>query len=90
MIRWSYVLPRLGVLIVLLLVVQFTVPVLLKWTMIQAVEMTTGMAVEVDRTWASVLRGRVQVDDVQIASSPASERNALKGTMTSNGNERIK
>ena len=78
MIRWSYLLPRVAVVVAIWLAVQFGLPVVLRWTLIQSLQGATGAWVNIDKTWASLARGRMQVNDVQVARSKDGAENLVE------------
>ena len=78
MIRWSYLLSRLAILVVLLVVCHYGMPLAIRWGMIRGWHAATGTAVDVDRVWASVVRGKLRVDGAQFARSYSSRTNFLE------------
>ena len=78
MIRWSYVLPRVLVLLVLLTAAHYGIPLVLRWGMIHAIETATRGQADVQQAWGSLVRGEVRVRGVQIARSASSDRNLFE------------
>ncbi len=78
MIRWSYLLPRVVVLLVLLAAAHFGIPLVLRWGMIHAIETATRRQADVQQAWGSLVRGEVRIRGVQIARSASSDRNLFQ------------
>ncbi len=78
MIRWSYLLPRVLLLLTLLTAAHYAIPLVLRWGMIRAIETATGTQADVRQAWASLARGEVRIGDLQIARSELSDRNLFQ------------
>ncbi len=78
MIRWSYVLPRLALLLVVLVVAHFGLPPLLRWTLVRSLESTTGTEVDVAGVWTSFTRGEIRIGELRVAHDASSTRNVLQ------------
>ena len=77
MIRWSYVAPRVLVLLLVVLLLQYAAMPLLRWCVLTAVESTTGVAVEVEQFDSSVLACRLSATGIGLASSRQADRHLL-------------
>lgn len=78
MIRWSYVLPRLAVVMIMLAIAHYGIPPLLRWTLVQSLESTVGGEVSVGQAWTSLVRGELRISDLQWARASASTTNKLE------------
>ncbi len=78
MIRWSYVIPRAAVILLLLALAHYGVPWLLRWSVVRTVETVTGTQTEVRQAWASLVRGEVRLQGVEVARAPRAKRNTFQ------------
>lgn len=67
MIRWSYLVPRLIILGLLLLVFWISADPLLKFAIVNTTESVTGSKVEVGRVKSSLLKGKVYLEELAIS-----------------------
>ncbi len=67
MIRWSYLVPRLIILGLVLLVVWISADPLLRYAVVNATESVTGSKVEVGRVKSSLFKGKVFLEELAIS-----------------------
>ena len=77
-LRFSYIVPRLVLLVVLLLLTEVGSGYLLQWGMVSTGEATVGAKVEVESVKSSLLDTRVLVKNVAIANPQSPMRNLVE------------
>ncbi len=78
MIRWSYVLPRLLALVLVLLAAHYGLPPLLRWGLERALGSVTRTDVQLAQVWSSPARGEVRLGRLQMARHHADTTNILE------------
>jgi uncharacterized protein (TIGR03545 family) len=66
-IRWSYVVPRLGGVVLFLFLISLGASPAAKWILVRAGQAATGAAVDVGDLKLSLLRGQLRIDSTQFA-----------------------
>jgi len=66
-IRWSYVLPRLAILAIVVLAVRFGMDPLVRWSLVSLGERITSAKVEIGSLATSLARTEITLRDVQVA-----------------------
>lgn len=77
-IRWRYVLPRLGAIVVVATLAQLGLSPLVRWLVIESGERTVQASVEVGETNVSLLGGDVVLRDIRVANARAPMRNLIE------------
>lgn len=77
MIRWSYLLPRVLIVVLLVTLLSVSIPAIVRWSVIRGVQRLTGAEVGINQVWISPARGKIRADGVQLAKSPDARRNLL-------------
>jgi uncharacterized protein (TIGR03545 family) len=77
MIRWSYVLPRLAVVVAVVLAYSFGLNPLVRWVLIHAGQLVTAAKVDIDSAHASLARGQVTLAGLQLADPKNPMKNLL-------------
>ena len=78
MIRWTYLLPRLALVLLALAIVQLGAPPLLRWVLVRSLESTTGTEVELAKVSTSLTRSEMHISGFQIARRSTSQTNVLQ------------
>ncbi|MCY2988472.1 MAG: TIGR03545 family protein [Planctomycetota bacterium] len=81
MVRWSYLMPRLLLLLAVLLFARFGVDPLMRWSLVKAGQSVTGAKVEIGDVRTQLLQGQVYVGRVAVADprSPMSNLAEFSG-----------
>jgi uncharacterized protein (TIGR03545 family) len=77
-IRWRYVLPRLGAIVVVATLAQLGLSPLVRWLVIESGERTVQASVEVGETNVSLLGGDVVLREIRVANARAPMRNLIE------------
>ncbi len=67
MIRWKYLLPRLGILLILILLVNLLSSPLTRWLMVHSAQRITGAKVDIDSVELSLWNGNLNIKGLQVA-----------------------
>lgn len=78
MVRWSYLLPRLLIMVACLLFLQFGLDPLLRWSLIEAGQAATGAKVDVGDLQANVVKGNLYVARVGLADPSSPLKNLVE------------
>jgi uncharacterized protein (TIGR03545 family) len=77
-IRWSYVVPRLGIVIFMVLLTTVLASPMAKWVTVRAGQAVTGAKVDVGGLKLSLLSGRLEITDAQFADPRSPLKNLLQ------------
>ena len=78
MIRWKYLLPRLGVCLILVLLVNLFASPLTQWLLVRSMQQVTGARVEIEKVHASLWTTQLQLKALQIADPRQPMQNLLQ------------
>ena len=78
MIRWNYLLPRMGILLFLLLLVHLLTTPIAKFAIVNSLQSMTGAKVEMSGMEVSIWKGIARVNDLQIADPNETMSNLLQ------------
>ena len=82
MIRWSYVLPRLIIVAILLLSLVLGLDPLLRWSLINGRQSMTGARVEIGDVTTSLTRSQISLTGVHIANPYAPDTDFVQAQQT--------
>lgn len=68
MIRWRYLLPRLGILVVAALLINLLIKPITRWAIVHSTQSLTGARVDVGSLDVSLQTGRLTLEQLQLAS----------------------
>ncbi len=78
MIRWKYLLPRLGILLFLFLLINLTSDSLTRWLIVHSGQSITGARIDIGTLDASPWSGQLVLSDIQIADPRSPFNNLLQ------------
>src|SRR5262245_16478715 len=77
-IRWRFVLPRLGAVVLVATLAQIGLSPLLHWLVVESAERAVQARVEVGEAHVSLLGGDIVLHDIRVANARAPMRNLIE------------